>query len=132
MALNLATDYAIRALVALAQNKEKQMKVSEIAKQENISSTYLNKILQKLSKNKLVSTRSGVNGGVTLSRNPNKITLKEVVMAMQGKNLLRCIKCDHAKCNNFSTCKLYTIIEQAETEFMKLIKRATLQDLLKA
>ena len=132
MALNLATDYAIRAMVALANSKEKQMKVSEIADQEKISSTYLNKILQRLSKNKLVSTRSGVNGGVTLSKNPDKITLKEVVMAMQGKNLLRCVKCDHEKCDNFSTCKLYTIIDHAEQEFMKLIKRATLQDLLKA
>jgi Rrf2 family protein len=131
MSLNLATEYAIRALIALAESKEKKLRVADIAQKENISLAYLNKILQRLVKSKLVSSKAGVSGGMSLSKAPNQITLKEIIIAMQGKNIWRCIHCSQEKCEQFATCKLHEYLAQAEVELLKFFRRATLADLLK-
>ncbi|MFC6165832.1 Rrf2 family transcriptional regulator [Lactiplantibacillus dongliensis] len=48
------------------------------------SATYLRKIIRKLVVAELVASTSGNNGGVRLSRSPEKITIKDVVLAIEG------------------------------------------------
>ncbi|KXS45501.1 MAG: Uncharacterized protein AWL62_2966, partial [Halanaerobium sp. T82-1] len=43
------TDYAVHALMILARNKGQELSVKELADLENVSSSYLAKVMQKLS-----------------------------------------------------------------------------------
>lgn len=125
MSLTLATEYAILALIALAKNPQQQMKVADIAAAEDISCTYLHKISQKLVKSNIVSAKTGVKGGIRLTREPEKITLKEVIEAIQGGKLIKTLK------EKNSNLKLAEFLTEAEARVMRYLKRATLSDLVK-
>ena len=132
MSLTLATEYAIRALVRLAKNYQKQIKIADIARSEGISFTYLNKVFQKLAKNKIVTTKTGVRGGIKLTRKPEMISLREIIEAIQGQNILRSIKVKSTAGKGVKNNKLQELLSEAEKQVLIYFKRATLKDLIKA
>jgi Rrf2 family protein len=87
------TDYALRAMVNLARHyQQKLVPTREVANQENISYQLTCKLMQKLHYAKLVKSCMGPNGGFQLSRKPSKISLLEVVEAIQGPvSLNKCL-----------------------------------------
>jgi len=66
------------------------------------------KLLQKLHKAKLVKSSMGPKGGFTLSREPSKITLMQIIKVLQGGvRLNRCLL-DGEGCEFESDCKINT------------------------
>jgi len=72
----------MRAVLYLATSPLARIK--EIAMAQFIPQEYLAKILQKLSKAGIVSTHRGVGGGISLARPPEKITMLDVIEAIEG------------------------------------------------
>ena len=58
--------------------------VSEIAVAQNIPVSYLAKVFRNLAKTGVIRSYRGSKGGYSLGRPPEKITLKDVVEAMEG------------------------------------------------
>lgn len=77
------TDYALRALARLAR-EESSVSVSKLAELEDIPSVFLRKIMQRLQKSGLVTSRQGALGGYRLVVGPKDISVKDVVEAVQG------------------------------------------------
>ena len=109
MLLSRSCEYAIQAVLYLAENREQRfISIKEIAEKNDISFHFLGKILQSLTKKGLVISSKGPKGGVNLAKDPNKITLLDIVEAIDGLDFLisKCIigtpGCD---CNN--PCKLH-------------------------
>ena len=68
MKLTTKGRYAVLALTEIALSEDKNLiKISEIAKSQNISSTYLEQILSNLKKNGFVKAVRGPNGGYKLA-----------------------------------------------------------------
>ncbi|TEB16340.1 HTH-type transcriptional regulator CymR [Pelotomaculum sp. FP] len=85
MRLNQATDYAMRAVLYLSGLPYGQVVEAKlIAEEENIPIRFLLKILRLLAKDGIVDSHRGVNGGYALARHPSKITLLDVVEAIEG------------------------------------------------
>jgi len=80
-------EYACRALVQLAQNPGEVSQVHDLAEKEAISSSYLLQILNELRHAGLVESRRGKNGGYLLARSPDLISLKDIVVAIEGSVL---------------------------------------------
>jgi len=57
------TDYAVHALMILARNLKQELSVKELADLENVSSSYLAKVMQKLAAAGIVSSAEGKKGG---------------------------------------------------------------------
>lgn len=87
------TDYALRAMVNLARNYDREsVSTRQVAYEEDIPSQLACKLLQKLHNARLVESCMGPNGGFRLSRKPSKINLLEVIEAIQGSlRLNRCL-----------------------------------------
>lgn len=79
-----AVDYAIRALVCMARHPHKSMDVKAIASLEELPEVFLAKILQKLKKSGLISSKRGVGGGFVLEKAAYNINMLEVVNAVEG------------------------------------------------
>ncbi len=87
--INRQTDYAVRVVLALAKRGEATRLASSAIQQEMlIPQSFMSRIVAQLAQAGLVLTFPGRDGGLSLPRSPEAITLLEVVEAFEGKLLL--------------------------------------------
>lgn len=96
---------ALRWLSYLAQDKtKKSLSLGEFAIKEKISFYYLQQISRKLKQSGLIKAREGSSGGYQLAKTAQKISLKEIVEAIEGPiSLIDCINnncCAQANCSS--------------------------------
>jgi Rrf2 family protein len=85
MQITHQADYATRAILHLARTqKDTFVPTNEIANRQNIPSSFLTKIIAQLSIAGLLHTSRGAHGGVKLARQPENITLLQVIEAIDG------------------------------------------------
>ncbi|MGA2092471.1 MAG: Rrf2 family transcriptional regulator [Sedimentisphaerales bacterium] len=79
------TDYALRAAVELADRFGREpVATKQIADRRKIPYQLACKLLQRLHNAGIVKSTMGPAGGFTLGRNPSRITVRQVVEAVQG------------------------------------------------
>lgn len=85
MRLSSSTKYALLAVGYVARNKEKKLVLSHnIAKAYGIPLEYLLKIMQGLVKVRILRSKRGPRGGFSLARPLSKITMLDVIEAVEG------------------------------------------------
>ncbi len=86
MRVSTRGDYASRALLSLALHEElsNPTSVRDLAERTGLPQPYLEQILLNLKGVGLVRSKRGVGGGYVLARNPETITLAEIVAAVDG------------------------------------------------
>ena len=78
------TDYAVRVLVSLAMHKDEgQRSMQETADEMLIPLAFVKRIVADLSRTGLLTTRRGAKGGLRLGKDPDEITLLDVVEACE-------------------------------------------------
>ena len=89
MKLPLKVEYACRVLVQLEATFQTGVvrRIDELAGVEKISAGYLVQIMNDLRNAGVVESRRGKNGGYLLARDPAKVTLLEIVGALEGQLL---------------------------------------------
>ena len=99
------TDYAVRLVVHLAKhygNEPISTRASSV--EEHVPYQLACKLMQKLNNAKLVTSCMGPRGGFVLAAEPSKISLLDVVEAIQGSiNMNRCLLSDDT-CPKRTTC----------------------------
>lgn len=88
LALSATTEYAIRALKCLARGDCPTKHVTDIAHCTGVPKAYLAKVLSTLSREGLVRTKRGYQGGISLARPAEDISLLRIVEAIEGKQWL--------------------------------------------
>jgi len=127
------TDYALRALVYLAQKESGSTAfVRTIAEEENVSKDFLRKILQILAEVGLVESHRGPKGGFSLAKDPDKITVLEVMEALQGPVAIN--RCFLGKdfCPNYDQCELKSRLIGIQETILNFLNGITLAQLLSA
>lgn len=122
------TQYALRAILFLAKNDGKVCSVNTIAKEENISFDYLEKVVSKLEKNKLVISKRGATGGYFLPRNYRDITLKDIFIATEEK--IAIVDCILKKCPQGSKCDAMRAWKKVNKKIEEALLSIKLGDLL--
>ena len=91
MKLNAKTEYALLALVQLAEDHAQGQPASmrALAQRQPIPDGFLVQILQDLRRSGLVTSTRGACGGYRLSRPPAEISLCDVLSALEGDDPLR-------------------------------------------
>ena len=83
MRLTTRTEYAVGLLAALAKSQTKQT-MKQMTEQANVSPKYAETILQELRKAGVVRSTRGRRGGFVLARPASKITVLEIIEAVDG------------------------------------------------
>ncbi len=79
--------YALRALIYLGKysREDQRIGIRKISEDLRLSSPFLGKILQNLVKQKLLVSTKGPNGGFALAKNAEEISLKDIVVKVDGE-----------------------------------------------
>jgi Rrf2 family transcriptional regulator, iron-sulfur cluster assembly transcription factor len=85
--LSNTSKYALRGLIYLSKysKDDNRIGIKKISEDLKISSPFLGKILQNLVKQKLLVSTKGPNGGFSLSKKPEEISLWDIVTMVDGE-----------------------------------------------
>ncbi|HEY0583311.1 MAG TPA: Rrf2 family transcriptional regulator [Chloroflexota bacterium] len=84
MHVSARADYAVRAMAELAAAGTRPVKREQLASSQQIPNKFLGNILQQLRTAGLVMTQRGADGGYRLALSPDRITLADVIRAVDG------------------------------------------------
>lgn len=126
------TDYALRAMVALAARfGGKPASTRYLAKSEDVPYQLACKLLQKLHRAGLADSIMGPQGGFYLSRAPGEISVLEVVEAIQGPiSLNRCVLGVGA-CPREDNCPISERLIELQRQINKYLGGLDLDELLR-
>jgi len=133
MIFSTPVQYAIRAMTFLGEQEVgKLSSIREISRAVGIPMPYLAKIINRLSRRRLVTARRGPAGGIMLGRAASEITLQEIVEALGG-NLAatRCIL-GISECGDDVPCPLHESWKSVRETLTSKLREETVRDLVAA
>ena len=80
--ISQTAEYALRAMTYLADQERTPHTTAQIASATQIPAGYLAKVMQSLSRVRVVKSQRGLNGGFTLNRDPAKLNMLEIINAV--------------------------------------------------
>ena len=122
-------EYALRAIVVLADDAEAPWTAQEISSKSMVPHDYLMKVLQALAKAGLVTAQRGRGGGFILTRQPDRITVLDVISAVDP---LRRIKhCPLGlKAHSTTLCPLHRKLDDAIRSVEEAFASTTIAEIL--
>jgi Rrf2 family protein len=126
--LSQTTEYALRAIVYLASAEGAPKTAQQVAEGTVVPARYMSKVLQSLGRAGLLNAQRGLRGGFVLARPSSKITLLEVVAAIEP--IRRIEKCPLGLPSHVKLCPLHRRMDEAIAEFEKTFGSTTVDQLL--
>ena len=127
--LSDASEYALRGVVWLAQRKGQTFKLREIAEGTKAAPGYLIKVLQSLAKAGIISTQRGSAGGFSLIREPETLTVLEIINAVDPIERIRTCPLG-LKSHGTCLCPMHKRIDDAMAVIETTFKDSTIADIL--
>lgn len=122
-------EYALRAIVTIAQHDGKPCTAKQIAEITQVPVAYLSKLMQGLVRGGLVHSQRGLHGGFALRREPRHMTLLEIVQVVDP--LKRIKECPLGIQSHGSTlCPLHRKLDEAISATETLFQSTTVAELL--
>ncbi|MFH1191271.1 MAG: Rrf2 family transcriptional regulator [Candidatus Omnitrophota bacterium] len=123
------TDYALRAICHLAKQK-KMVKVAELVRVLGVPRPFMRKILQRLSKERVLESSKGQAGGFKLRLSAEKISFIQIMRIFQGQvSLSECfLKKDI--CPNKGRCILRKKIRMIESSVLGQLRQINIASLI--
>ena len=114
-------------------NRQNPVSLRDISLRQNISLVYLEQIFSKLKKNNIVKSIRGTNGGYILTKDPEKIKLSNIFLAVDEKiKTVQCKKESKKGCNGKLTkCIAHYLWDDLEMHINDFFDKKNLGDLLK-
>ena len=131
MRVSKRTDYALRALFTLVDHyRGAPIPIRELARRNDVPKRFLEQIMLDLKAQGWVDSVAGIRGGYMLARNPDKITMGEVVRHFDG--VLAPIECvsvtGYKRCSQEPVCRFRRIFLDARNYIAAAMDRATLAE----
>jgi Rrf2 family protein len=125
-------DYSVRAVLDLARHHGDRRKAREIADEMDIPLRYLTQILANLVQHGLLDAVAGPNGGYTLARPPEKITLLEVVEVAEGPIVLEQCVLRGGPCSWEDSCPVHIPWAHAQSALAGQLAATSFADLARS
>lgn len=101
------SDYAVAILGQLAHSAEAVQTAKDVAARTGLSAPVVSKIFKSLARSKLVSSHRGVQGGYRLAREPSRVSVADVIEAVEGPvALTECGENSDASCEFVGSCSV--------------------------
>jgi len=126
-------EYALRALLFLAGEPERDVPLGEIGRREKIPAKFLEQIFMDLRGAGILKGHRGPVGGYRLGRAPRDVSLGEVVRLIDGPLApIRCVSqtaYEPCSCPDEEHCRLREVMMEVRNAISRILDRTTLADL---
>jgi Rrf2 family protein len=130
MLFSRSTEYAVRAMTCLArQSPGKLTGAREISEAEKIPIPFLWKILQMLTRRRLVRSFKGIHGGYELRCRASDIPLSTIVTATDGVQFRENCVLGLPECDSQNPCPLHNQWKGIRGEMIRMLDETSLADL---
>ncbi|HVS01440.1 MAG TPA: SUF system Fe-S cluster assembly regulator [Thermoanaerobaculia bacterium] len=117
------TDYGIVLLSLMCHHPERLFNAPELAAEAGLPLPTVSKILKLLARDGLLASHRGVKGGYSLSRQPEAISVAEVIQSLEGPiAMTECIDDGPGECVQEGSCPL-----QANWQVINMAVRQALE-----
>ena len=122
--------YGLRAMMYLAgRNDPGYVSIRQMSDELDISFHFLTKVLQHLTAAGLLHSSRGINGGVNLAKPAKKISLLDIVMATEDRDLFTTCALGLAGCGEKCPCPLHQEWSKERKRIQAIFKKTTLDTL---
>lgn len=131
MRLTTYTDYALRALIYLAANRERLVTIQDIADAHDIAKNHLTKVVHQLGILGFVESLRGRNGGLKLGKEPAQINIGAVVRSTEPDfHMAECFDPKKNFCMLSTACSLKGVLYKATAAYLAVLDEVTLENLM--
>ncbi len=106
--LSKKVEYGLIAMRHIATVNNQISTVKEISERYNIPSDVLAKVMQKMTRGKLIVSHQGSMGGYSLARSANDISVMDVIGVVEGSQvgIAQCFAEAPENCSIFANCTI--------------------------
>ena len=117
--------YALEAMIELASRNTACVSIRDIAAARNCSVKYLEQIFKQLKKAQLLISIRGKDGGYQIAKDPEEITAKEIILAVEEK--LDPVVCLSHTCTRSGICRTQPVWMGMQEQIYKVLESKTLK-----
>ena len=130
MRLTTRSRYGTRMVLDIAlHGSEAPVRIGDIAKRQDISVKYLEKLIRELRDAGYIRSRRGPKGGHMLTRSPEEISVGEIVQVLEGEpGLVGCVSGE--PCERSSECLTRCLWQDASEAMYAKLNSITFADLV--
>ncbi len=132
MKLSTKGRYGIKAMVDLATEYEsgEKLSIAQLSERQGISYAYLEQLIALLKKAGLVKAARGAQGGYTLAKAPENISVGEVLKALEGSTaLVECVGTAGTDCENVCSCAARPLWLKLQRRIDDVLDSTTIKDM---
>lgn len=124
--------YALRVMIDLAENwSGRYIPMKDVAKRQNISLKYIERIVPVLTKNQFIEGQHGKGGGYRLLRKPEEYKVGEILRLTEGAlSPVSCAECEGGSCERAGDCRTLPMWQHATTLINNYFDGITIADLM--
>ena len=131
MGLSQTTGYAVYALSRVGDSSGEPRRIRDIAELTGLPRAYLARIVSQLAHSGIVHAKRGYRGGIVLTQPAEKISLLQVVEAVEGKQWLGACLFGLDHCGGFGTCPTQAMWQRLREEITGVLRTTTLADVIR-
>lgn len=130
MLITRSADYAIRVVVHLASFPPgTRLQLNDLADATSVPRHYLAKVVQRLVRARLVESRRGTGGGVSLAVAPERLSMLDVIEIMDGPIQLNICVSPGMACDRRGWCSAHLVWIQARDLLVNVLRQASVAEL---
>ncbi len=128
-----SAQYVILSLAQLAAHPAgTRVHTQELARSAGVSKAFLAKLIPPLVRAGLVRTSRGRNGGLELARQPEQISMAELIRTVDGERFFEQCLFNVEPCTGDATCPLYPLWDPVRARLIALLESTTLDEIAQA
>lgn len=127
-----ACEYAVRAAIYIAvqSNCDNRVGLKDISKEIDSPEAFTAKILQILSRNNIIRSIKGPNGGFEIEKKElGKIKLSQIILAIDGDTIYKGCGLGFKECSEKQPCPVHDKFKIIRNELRKMLETTTILEL---
>ena len=128
--LSNQSKYAIRAVIYLAiySNQSSKLGSKKVANLIDVPAPFLAKILQKLSKTKLILSTKGPNGGFYMTDKELSRSLMDIIECIDGLEFFKSCFVGLPRCSDENPCAIHHVASPCRDILIRELSERTIAD----